>query len=262
MELDTLLRTTGQIIGPLHGVPVSLKDRFHVNGLDSSCGYVSGIGQPKSTEDEGVLVRKLKEAGAIIFAKTNVPMSMLIGETTNNIVGSTMSPYNRTLSAGGACGGEAALLALRGSPVGWGTDIAGSIRIPCGFNNLFGIRPSFGRVSATGLADNLPGLPTAASVVGPMSPELSSLVRLMRWFIDCNAWQQDFKTIEMPWRDDVFATTCSRICQAGQTNGSLVFAVMRHDGEVNPHPPVQRALTLVTKALLQRGYEGRLFLIT
>ncbi|KAH6864999.1 amidase signature domain-containing protein [Alternaria rosae] len=254
-ELDTILRTSGQVVGPLHGIPVSLKDRFHMEGLDSACGYVSWLEQPKSAVDEGVLVRRLKEAGAVIFAKTNVPMSMLIGETTNNIVGSTMNPFNRDLSAGGACGGEAALLALRGSPIGWGTDIAGSIRIPCGFNSLYGIRPSFGRISATGLADNLSGLPTAASVVGPLSSDLPSLIQSMKWIINCNAWQEDIETIDMPWRDDNFAGTSNRICQPGQSNGSLVFAILNNDGEVNPHPPVQRALGLVRNALLQRGYE-------
>ncbi len=167
---------------------------------------MSWLGQPKSAGDEGVLLRHLREAGAVIFAKTNVPMSMLIGETTNNIVGSTMNPYNKNLSAGGACGGEAALLAMRGSPIGWGTDIAGSIRIPCGFNNLYGIRPSFGRISATGLADNLSGLPTAASVVGPMSADLTSLIQMMKWFINRNAWREDCKTVDIPWKEEVFAS--------------------------------------------------------
>ncbi|KAF2115703.1 amidase [Lophiotrema nucula] len=254
-ELDALLRTTARPFGPLHGLPISLKDRFHVRDLDSSCGYVSWLNNPKSETDEGALVKDLKKAGAILIAKTNVPMSMLIGETTNNIVGSTTNPYNRNLSAGGASGGEAALLALRGSSIGWGTDIAGSIRIPCAFNNLYGFRPSFGRISATGLADNLPGLPTAASVVGPMSTDLESLVHLMRWFVDCKTWQDDCKVIDMPWRDNIFLDTRNRICQDGQCNGSLVFAIMRTDREVNPHPPLLRALSLVTSALTQRGYE-------
>lgn len=210
-ELDAFLRTSGNIVGPLHGLPVSLKDRFHVTGLDSSCGYVSWIGDPKSEDDEGNLVKNLRKAGAIFIAKTNVPMSMLIGETTNNIVGSTINPFNRYLTAGGASGGEAALLAMRGSPIGWGTDIAGSIRIPCGFNNLYGIRPSFGRISATGLADNLPGLPTASSVIGPMSTDLTSLVQLMKWLINCNAWQDDCKVVDMPWRDSIFTNTCSHV---------------------------------------------------
>ncbi|KAH7109600.1 amidase signature domain-containing protein [Dendryphion nanum] len=254
-ELDTLLRTSGKVVGPLHGLPMSLKDRFHVNGLESSCGYVSWVGDLKNEDDEGNLVTNLRQAGAVFIAKTNVPMSMLIGETTNNIVGSTVNPFNRYLNAGGASGGEAALLAMRGSPMGWGTDIAGSVRIPCGFNNLYGIRPSFGRISATGLADNLPGLPTASSVIGPMSTDLKSLIQLMKWVINCNSWQDDCKVVDMPWRDSVFTNTCSRICQPGRSDGSLVFAIMQSDGEVNPHPPVQRAIAMVTTALRERGYE-------
>jgi amidase len=135
-ELDVVLRTTGRLLGLLHGLPISLKDTFDVEDLDSSCGYVSWIGDTKGKDDKGLLVQHLRQAGAIIFVKTNVPMSMLIGETTNNIVGSTLNPYNRALQVGGASGGEGAPLALRGSPFGWGADIAGSIRIPASFNNL------------------------------------------------------------------------------------------------------------------------------
>jgi amidase len=129
-ELDAILRTTGRTAGPLHGLPVSLKDRFHVDGLSSSCGFESWIGYKKTSSDEGALVNRLTQGGAVLFVKTIVPMSMLIGETTNNIVGSTLNPFNRTLSAGGASGGEGALLVLKGSPFGWSSDLAGSIHIP------------------------------------------------------------------------------------------------------------------------------------
>ncbi|KAJ4315080.1 hypothetical protein N0V94_006134 [Neodidymelliopsis sp. IMI 364377] len=254
-ELDVVLRTTGRPVGPLHGLPISLKDRFDVEGLDSSCGYVSWIGDTKGKDDEGLLVQHLRQAGAIIFVKTNVPMSMLIGETTNNIVGSTLNPYNRALQVGGASGGEGALLALRGSPFGWGADIAGSIRIPASFNNLWGLRPSSARISSTGLADSLPGLPIANSVVGPMCADLASLTHMMQWCINRNAWEDDHKVIDLPWRDSVFKATSDRICHLDQRNGSLVFAVLATDEEVYPHPPVQRAMRIVTEALLQRGYE-------
>lgn len=254
-ELDTILRSTGRVIGPLHGLPVSLQDRFHVDGLDSSCGYISWIGRTKWKEDEGIIVKRLIQAGAVLFVKTNVPMSMLIGETTNNIVGSTINPYNRTLTAGGASGGEGALLALRGSPLGWGSDIAGSIRIPAAYNNLFGLRPSFGRISASGLATSLPGLPTGASVVGPMCTDLSSLTMMMEWAVSSNGWQDDYEVVDLPWSDEKLANTRNRICQTGQSNGSLVFGMMKSDGRVYPHPPVQRALLMIEDALRQRGYE-------
>lgn len=80
-------------------------DRFDVAGLDSACGFASWVGNRRSVSDEGVLVRRLRQLGAIVFCKTNVPMSMMMGETVNNIIGTTVNPFNRLLSAGGACGG-------------------------------------------------------------------------------------------------------------------------------------------------------------
>lgn len=254
-ELDEYFRNTGRTVGPLHGLPVSLQDRFHVDGFESACGYVSWLGSKKTADDEGALVRGLKKAGAVIIAKTNVPMSMLVAETTNNIVGSTMNPYNHSLSAGGASGGEGAMLAMRGSAFGFGSDIAGSIRIPCAFNNLFGLRPSQGRISASGLATSLPGLPTGGHVCGPMSSDLTSLVMMTKWFINNNSWQDGHEVIDLPWSDEKLTNTRNRICQPGKSNGTLVFGVMCHDEEVVPHPPVRRAICRVNDALLRCGYE-------
>ena len=244
-------------MGALHGIPVSLKDQFHVRGLESTCGYVSWVGTMRHEADEGVLVRRLRDSGAVIFVKTNVPTSMVIGETTNNIVGSTVNPFNRTLSAGGASGGEGALLALKGAPLGWATDIAGSIRIPSSFNNLYGLRPTYGRLSASGLATSLPGLPVATSVIGPMCADLPSLIDATKWCISSNAWQDDFEVVDLPWNETRFTSTRNRICQPGKNNGSLVFAIMHSDETVTPHPPVQRALTMVRNALQASGYEVR-----
>ncbi|KAF3050076.1 Acetamidase [Didymella keratinophila] len=253
--LDSVLQTTGQTVGPLHGLPISLDDNFHVEGIDSTCGYVSWIGDKKSKDDEGIVVQKLKQAGAIVFVKASVPMSMLISETTNNITGSTLNPYNRALQAGGASGGQGALLALRGSPFGWAADIAGSIRIPAAFNNLWGLRTSAGRISATGVANSLPGLPTAEGVVGPMCDELLSLKRMVEWHLSCRTWEDDQKVIDLPWRRPTYTNTLTEMCRYGQQDGRLVFAVLASDEEVYPHPPVQRAMRIVTEALLQRGYE-------
>lgn len=77
--LDESFLRTGQTVGPLHGLPVSLKDRFNIEGLESACGYVSWLGKEKSENDEGILVKRLRRMGAVFFVKTNVPMSMLVG---------------------------------------------------------------------------------------------------------------------------------------------------------------------------------------
>ncbi|KAL2048092.1 hypothetical protein N7G274_000003 [Stereocaulon virgatum] len=253
--LDEHLLQTGQPVGPLHGLPISLKDRFNIEGLESACGYVSWLGVRKDEASEGVLVKRLRRMGAIFFVKTNVPMSMLMGETSNNIIGSTINPYNRYLSAGGASGGEGALLALRGAPQGWGSDIAGSIRIPCAFNNLFGLRPSFGRLPASGMATSLPGLPTAGSVVGPMAADINALELAMKSVLDTSPWQDDVDVVEMPWRIEKLQSIRNRTSRRGERDGKLVFAVLDCDGHVRPHPPVQRGMRLVAKALLQQGYD-------
>lgn len=77
-ELDEYFFRTGQLIGPLHGLPISMKDRFNIEGLETACGYVSWLGKRKCADSEGVLVKTLRHAGAILFVKTNVPMSMLV----------------------------------------------------------------------------------------------------------------------------------------------------------------------------------------
>ena len=76
--LDEHFLRTSQTVGPLHGLPISLKDRFNIEGLESACGYVSWLGDKKSTDSEGILVQRLRRMGAILFVKTNVPMSMLV----------------------------------------------------------------------------------------------------------------------------------------------------------------------------------------
>jgi amidase len=77
-ELDDYFQRYGKPVGPLHGLPVSLKDRFHIRGLESACGYVSWLGSKKTAEDEGVLVQRLRQLGAVLYVKTNIPMSMLV----------------------------------------------------------------------------------------------------------------------------------------------------------------------------------------
>lgn len=144
-------------IGPLHGLPVSLKDQFHVRGVETTMGYVGWIGTfmgKKGTGQERVyeseMVKELRALGAVLYCKTSVPHSLMSGETINNIVGYTTNPKNRNLSAGGSSGGEGALISLKGSPLGFGTDIGGSIRIPAAFCGLYGLRPSAGRMPYEG----------------------------------------------------------------------------------------------------------------
>jgi len=133
--LDDYYTKHNKPIGPLHGLPISLKDQFHVKGVETTMGYVGWIGTfegKKNTGKEKVfesqMTRELRELGAVLYCKTSVPHTLMSGETVNNIIGYTWNPKNRNLTSGGSSGGEGALIGLRGSPVGFGTDIGGSIR--------------------------------------------------------------------------------------------------------------------------------------
>ena len=125
-------------------------------------GYVGWIDtfegikdSPKKKTFESEMIRELRKTGAVLYVKTSVPHTLMSGETINNIIGYTWNPKNRNLCSGGSSGGEGALIGLRGSPGGFGTDIGGSIRIPAGFNGLYGIRPSGGRLPYEGMANSM-----------------------------------------------------------------------------------------------------------
>lgn len=108
-------------MGPLHGLPISLKDNINVQGVDSTVGMAVHVGDPAKAD--AVLVDVLAEAGAVFYVKTNVPTAMMIAETVNNVFGRTLNPRNRQTTSGGSSGGESALIVMKGSPVGVGSDI-------------------------------------------------------------------------------------------------------------------------------------------
>lgn len=119
--LDAHFQQTGKPKGPLHGLPISIKDNFNVIGVDSTVGFASWVGHPAVYN--ATLVDILQDAGAVLYVKTNVPTAMMIAETVNNVFGRTLNPLNRKLTSGGSSGGESALIAFGGSPLGIGTDI-------------------------------------------------------------------------------------------------------------------------------------------
>ena len=111
-------------IGPLHGLPISLKDQFHVKGVETTMGYVGWIGTFQGKERTGKekvfeseMVKELRSSGAILYCKTSVPQSLMTGETVNNIIGYTTNPKNRNLTCGGSSGGEGVCFLLGYFPI-------------------------------------------------------------------------------------------------------------------------------------------------
>ena len=238
-ELDERYNAFGPV-GPLHGLPISLKDQFDVKDTELSMGYVAWLGRVASKDS--VIVGCLRRAGAVFYCHTNVPTSIMAGETVNNIYGYTLNPLNRCLSSGGSSGGEGSLIGARGSILGVGTDIAGSIRLPAWANGLYGIRPSHGRMPYAGVQNSMAGQESVPSVCGPLAHSVADLRLFFKAVLMQQPWFQDPKVVEVEWKEP-------DIPQA------LTFGVMRWDKSTWPHPPVHRALDMVINALEKAGYE-------
>jgi amidase len=164
--------------GPLHGVPFSIKDSIEVAGTVSTAGTTGRAGASAATED-ATLVAQLRAAGAIPIAKTNLPELLFAFESDNYIFGRTANPYDLTRTAGGSSGGEAALIAACGSPMGLGSDCAGSVRLPAAFCGIAGIKPTSGRLPRTGHFPPAGGWITGLWQLGPMARFVEDVTLMM-----------------------------------------------------------------------------------
>jgi amidase len=168
----------GEIMGPLHGVPMTIKDTFDTAGVISTAGTL-GRSAFVPAEDAGAVAR-LRAAGAILIGKTNVPELALAPETDNLVYGRTNNPYDLSRAAGGSSGGEGSIIAAGGSPMGLGSDCGGSIRIPAHFCGVAGIKPTAGRVSRTGHFPPIIGLMNRLWHVGPLARFVEDLPLVLR----------------------------------------------------------------------------------
>jgi len=134
----------GEKIGPLHGIPVTIKDLIFTQGMRTTFG--SKLFECYVPDEDAVTVARLKEAGAIILGKTNTPEFGLIAVTDNLVFGHTRNPWDTTRTSGGSSGGAAAAVAAGMCPVALGSDGGGSIRIPASLCGVYGFKPSFGRI--------------------------------------------------------------------------------------------------------------------
>jgi amidase len=162
----------GAVLGPLHGVPMTIKDSFNVAGTHTTWGNPAF--KEYVADRDAAVVRRLKGAGAVIVGKTNVAFMLAdFGQTSNDLYGVTNNPWDLTRTPGGSTGGGAAALAAGMTFLEYGTDLVGSIRIPASFCGVYGLKPSVGTVPLTGF--QLPGPPalpsemTYMSAVGPLA---------------------------------------------------------------------------------------------
>jgi Asp-tRNA(Asn)/Glu-tRNA(Gln) amidotransferase A subunit family amidase len=171
-ELDDTMETEG-FVGPLHGIPVLLKDQAETAGLRTTFGSAAA-GDYVPTED-ATITEKIKEAGGIILAKTNLPDFACSFFTYSSAQGQTKNPYDPTRDPGGSSGGTGTSVAANLGMIGVGEDTGGSIRVPAANCNLFGIRVTPGLVSRTGLSPITPRQDTA----GPMTRTVTDMVQFL-----------------------------------------------------------------------------------
>ncbi len=168
----------GESVGPLHGVPVSIKDSIDIEGTKCTAGTL-GRKNALPAEHDATVVARLRAAGAIPVAKTNLPDLLFSFETDNLIYGRSNNPYDVERTPGGSSGGESALIAACGSPLGLGSDAFGSVRLPAAFCGIASIKPTSGRLPRTGHVPPRGGWLEAVWQIGPMARSVEDLILAM-----------------------------------------------------------------------------------
>jgi len=184
--------------GPLSGVPFSIKDSIEVAGTICSAGTWGYRNAPKSTRD-ATLVARLRAAGAVPIARTNLPDLLFAFETDNLLFGRTNNPYDHSRTSGGSSGGEAALIASCGSPFGLGSDAAGSVRLPAHYCGIASLKPTSGRLARAGHVPPAGGWIERLWQIGPMARRVEDLCALMPVLTGPDG--EDHTVIPMPYSD-------------------------------------------------------------
>lgn len=228
-------------MGPLHGMPISLKDSFNLKGIHTTIGYIAFVNRP-AADSNSVLVDILLRNGAVLYVKTNIPQTLMTTDSENNVFGRTLNPHKLKLQAGGSSGGEGALVAMRGSLLGVGTDIGGSIRIPAFCCGVYGFKPSVGRIPFGGQTNPVPdGWTGIMPVAGPLAHSTRDLRLFLESMIKSQPWNLDHTALAMPWHPVVEKRT-------------LTIGVLFECPSWPVQPPMMRAMKLAAEELKKQGH--------
>ncbi|KAJ5740994.1 fatty-acid amide hydrolase [Penicillium malachiteum] len=226
-DLDRTFKKTGRVVGPLHGLPISVKEHISMEGRITHGSYIAWI--DKISSEDATLVKLLKKAGAVFHVRTNQPQSLMHLDCDNNIYGRTYNPFNRNLTSGGSSGGEGVSIGMKASPMGVGTDSGGSIRQPASCNGVYGFRPTTLRLPHGGTVMPGMGQESIRCVIGPLGQGVDDLELFMKSVLDQSPWDYDPSLVPVPWRSSM-------------PSKNITVGVIWDDGIVRPHPPIQRAL--------------------
>ncbi len=186
----------GENWGPLHGIPMTIKESFDVEGLPTTWG--NPLWKDKVAAANAVLVERLLHAGAVIYGKTNVPLMLADSQSYNDVYGTTNNPWDATRGPGGSSGGEAAALAAGLGALGAGSDIAGSLRNPAHYCGIYAHKPSWGLIPTRGHSPTGALTPTDISVVGPMARHAEDLALAMPVLAGPDGPQETAWRVELP----------------------------------------------------------------
>jgi fatty acid amide hydrolase len=234
-------RRRGSPTGPLHGVPVVIKDQFHVRGMPTTFG-VTRLADNVAPAD-GPMVAALRDAGAIIIGKTNVPQGLGAHETVNDLFGRTNNPWDPDRTPGGSSGADAAIVTAGGVPVGLGADYGGSLRAPAAWCGAFTLKPTARRFpldaapvrSATG-AEGIVAQP------GPLARSTADAALVLRVMADAVADRPSGLNPPLPLPDP-----------AAVDVASLRVALLPQVAGFAPAPAIRRALDEAAAALRAHG---------
>ncbi|VDP70484.1 unnamed protein product [Echinostoma caproni] len=221
---------------PLYGIPISLKELCAVKGYDCTIGLVKLIGQSKS--EDSVVVRVLRKAGAVPFVLTATSQLALTTTGFNPVYGDMHNPNSKDHEPGG------------GSPIGIGTDLLGSIRIPSAFCGICGFKPTATRVSTIGVVELDPRmvLPPFRVSVGPMGKRVSDLVRVMQVLFDTPMYEMDPTVIPLPFRHSIYDAVNGKPLVIGY------YDTFDDPSLIQTVPSVRRGIAQAVEVMRKKGY--------
>jgi Asp-tRNA(Asn)/Glu-tRNA(Gln) amidotransferase A subunit family amidase len=238
-EAAIAARSSKDSLGPLHGVPLTIKSSVDVAGLPCECGSALRKGFIPSAD--ATLVARLRAAGAIILGNTNVPEFLMAYETDNSLYGRTNSPWDLARTPGGSSGGEAAAIAAGCSAGGVGSDGGGSVRIPAHYVGICGLKPTPGRISSTGHYPPSGGPFVQLGVVGPMARTVGDVARLLEVMAGPDPGDPASAPVPLRrWSEDEIR--------------KLRVAYFEDDGVTPVTPETAAAIRAAAEALRQQGF--------
>jgi Asp-tRNA(Asn)/Glu-tRNA(Gln) amidotransferase A subunit family amidase len=231
-------------LGPLHGVPVSIKSSIEVSGSRHEAGTKLRAGS--IAKKDAVLVSRLRDAGAIILGTTNTPELLMAWETDNLLHGRTNNPWDLSRTPGGSSGGEAAAIASGCSAGGVGSDGGGSIRVPAHFSGICGLKPTPGRIPATGHFPTSVGPFALLGVVGPMARTVADLKLL-------------FEVMQGPDDSDPSAAPVPLKWPSKEEMRSIRIGYFEDDGRTPVTAETRTAVNEAAEALSRAGFTVEAF---